>query len=150
TSEIRPDYKEKVMGTAQYVTDLTVPGMVYARILRSPHPHARIVAIDTEDAAAVAGVLGIFSGNDLHGGFCVETHWGLYYKDRPIIAKDVVRYAGEPIVAVVATSEAIAEDAIELINVDYEILPFVTEGKEALNNDSPLVHEKFDILNDFY
>lgn len=150
TSEVRADYKEKVTGEALYVTDLTIPGMAYARILRSPHPHARIVAIDIEEAAAVPGVLGIFSGKDLQDGFCAETHWGLYFKDRPIIAQDVVRYAGEPVAAVVAASEAIAEDAIELINVEYDILPFVTEGKKALEAGSPRVHEKFDVLNDYY
>lgn len=150
TSEVRADYKEKVTGEARYVTDLTVPGMAYARLLRSPHPHARIIAIDTEEAAAVPGVLGIFSGKDLQPDFCVETQWGLYFKDRSIIATDVARYAGDPVVAVIATSEAIAEDAIELVNIDYEILPFVTEGKEALEATSPRVHEQFDALNDYY
>lgn len=150
TSEARADYKEKVTGEALYVTDLAIPGMAYARILRSPHPHARILAIDAEEAAAMAGVLGIFTGKDLQDGLCVETHWGLYFKDRPIIAQDIVRYAGEPVVAVVATSEAIAEDAIELIHVDYDILPFVTDGKKALEEDAPRVHEQFDVLNDYY
>lgn len=148
--EIRSDYRDKVSGTAIYVTDMSIPEMAFARILRSPHPHARIVSIDVKQAVAMPGVLGVFTGEHLTPDFCVEAYWGLYFKDRPIIADKVVRYAGEPVAAVVAVSEAIAEDAIELIDVEYETLPFVTDGREALEADAPLVHEKFDVLNNFY
>lgn len=148
--EIRTDYKEKVSGSAIYVTDMFIPDMAYGRILRSPHPHARIVSIDAEEALAMPGVLGVFTAEHLTGDFCVESYWGLYFKDRPIIAEHVVRYAGEPVVAVIAESQAIAEDAIELIDIEYEPLPFVTDGSEALEPDAPLVHEKFDVLNNFY
>lgn len=150
TPEIRPDYRDKVVGTAKYVTDLTVPGMVHARLLRSPHPHARIASIDASQAESLPGVLGVFSGRYLTPDFCAQTHWGLYFKDRPIIAKDVVRYAGEPVAAVIAETEAIAEDALELIDVEYEPLPFVTDGRSAMQKDAPLVHDRFDVLNDFY
>lgn len=150
TTEIRADYREKVSGEARYVTDMILPNMVYARIIRSPHPHARILSIECDDAKTVPGVLGVFSGQNLTPELCASTHWGLYFNDRPVIATDIVRYAGEPVAVVIAESEAIAEDAIELIDVDYEVLPFVTEGKAALEADAPLVHEKFDVLNDFY
>jgi len=149
-TEIRTDYREKVSGEARYVTDMLLPNMVYARIIRSPHPHARILSVECNEARAVPGVLGVFSGQDLTPQLCAATRWGLYFNDRPVIATDVVRYAGEPMAVVIAESEAIAEDAIELIDVDYEVLPFVTEGKAALEADAPLVHEKFDVLNDFY
>jgi len=149
-TEARADYQEKVTGQARYVTDLTVPGMAYARLLRSPHPHARILAIETEEAANLPGVLGVFSGEHLTPDFCAQTHWGLYFKDRPIIARDVARYAGEPVVALVAVSEAIAEDAMELIRVTYDVLPFVTDGRLALQDDAPRVHAQFDVLEDYY
>ena len=148
--ELRADYHEKVSGSALYVNDLVRPDMVYARLLRSTLPHARIVSVDKSEAEALPGVVGVFCGEDLHDGFCKETKWGLYFKDRPIIAKDVVRYVGEPVVAVLATSEAIAEDAIELINVEYDFLPAVTEMQQALEADAPLLHEQFDPLESFY
>ncbi len=149
-TEARADYQEKVTGEARFVTDLSVPGMVYARLIRSPHPHARIVAIDTAEAEALDGVLGVFSSAVWQPDFCVDERWGLYFKDRPLIAKDVARYAGEPVAAVIARSEAIAEDAIELVNIEYELLPFVVTGRDALDEDAPRVHEQFDVLNDYY
>lgn len=149
-TEARSDYKDKVTGSALYVNDIVRPGMVYARLLRSPHPHARILAIDTSDAEALEGVVGVFSGANLGGDFCKEIKWGLYFNDRPIIAKEVVRYVGEPVVAVLAVSEAVAEDAIELIHIDYELLPAVTEMKAAAQSDAPLIHESFDPLHSFY
>lgn len=149
-TETRPDYMEKVSGEARYVTDMVLPDMAYARIIRSPHPHARILSIECGQAKALTGVLGVFSGQDLTPQLCATTHWGLYFNDRPVIATEIARYAGEPVAVVIAESEAIAEDAIELIDIDYEVLPFVTEGKAALEADAPLVHENFDVLNDFY
>ncbi|MCQ9617710.1 xanthine dehydrogenase family protein molybdopterin-binding subunit [Paenalcaligenes niemegkensis] len=150
TTEVRADYKEKVSGDALYVNDIVRPGMVYARLLRSPLPHARILGIDKSEAEALPGVVGVFCGENLDEAFCKEIRWGLYFKDRPIIAKDVVRYVGEPVVAVIAVSEAIAEDAIELIDVDYDVLPSVTEMREAAKPDAPLLHDSFDALNNFY
>jgi len=149
-TEARADYREKVSGQALYVNDLVRPGMVYARLLRSPYPHARILSVDKHAAEALPGVVGVFCGDDLHEEFCNEIRWGLYFKDRPIIAKDVVRYVGEPVVAVLATSEAIAEDAIELIDVEYETLPVVTEMRHAVESDSPIIHESFDRLDSYY
>ncbi|MGO1765648.1 MAG: hypothetical protein ACTH1W_00095, partial [Advenella sp.] len=144
-TETRPDYMEKVSGEARYVTDMVLPDMAYARIIRSPHPHARILSIECGQAKALTGVLGVFSGQDLTPQLCATIHWGLYFNDRPVIATEIARYAGEPVAVVIAESEAIAEDAIELIDIDYEVLPFVTEGKAALEADAPLVHENFDV-----
>lgn len=151
SDEIRPDYAEKLTGQAKFITDLVVPGMAYAKVLRSPHPHARILSIDAEQALALPGVLGVLTGQDLlQEGFVRERHWGLYFRDRPIIAIDVARYAGEPVAAVIAADEATADDALELLSVEYEVLPYVVEPEAALLEDALLVHEQFRPLNDYY
>jgi CO/xanthine dehydrogenase Mo-binding subunit len=145
---LRADAIEKVTGAARFVTDVSVPGMLEGRILRSPIPHGRIVRVDTARALALPGVRAILTGADLSG--LAETHWGLYLRDRPVIAIDRVRYAGEPVAAVAADTELQAEEALEAIDVDYEPLPFVTDPEAALAPDAPRVHDRFDRLEDFY
>src|SRR5699024_7277381 len=90
------------------------------------------------------------TGNDLEAIFGENYRWGLYFKDRPVIAKDVVRYVGEPVVAIVAISEAIAEDAKDYVDIDYEPLPFVTELTDAIKEAAPLVHHEFTPIENFY
>src|SRR5262245_38925503 len=97
TSVQRIDAVEKVTGRARYVTDLEVPGMLHAALLRSPYPHARVVTIDTLAARAVAGVRAVVTAADLE--WC-DPYFGPAYRDRPILAVDVVRYDGEPVAAV--------------------------------------------------
>src|SRR5690625_5301800 len=149
-TEVRADYLEKVTGKAMFVTDMVVPGMAYARLIRSTHAHAKIVAIDVTEAQALPGVLGVFSGEDLERLFGDNFRWGLYFKDRPVIAKDYVRYVGEPVVAIVATTEAIAEDATDYVNIQYEPLPHVNAFDEAMAHDAQLVRQEFEPIEIFY
>ena len=133
----RLDALEKVTGRARYVTDLELPGMLHARLVRSPYAHARIVRVDTRAAAAVPGVRGVAGAGDLTG---CDPYFGPAFRDRPMLAVDVVRYEGEPVVAVVADDEAAAQEAAGLVEVQYEELPSVTTLEEALAAGAPLVH----------
>jgi CO/xanthine dehydrogenase Mo-binding subunit len=146
--DVRKDAVEKVTGAAKYISDLSVPGMAQGKVLRSPIPHGRIVRVDASRALALDGVVAVLTGDDVRG--LPEPCWGLYFRDRPLIALDKVRYAGEPVAAVAAEDEYTAEEALELIDVDYDPLPFVADPDAALAADAPLVHERFDPLEDFY
>ena len=133
----RVDGIEKVTGRARYVSDLTVPGMAHAKVLRSPYPHARVVRVDLTRARAHPGVLAALAGADLT--WC-DPYFGPAFRDRPILACDVARHEGEPVAAVVAVDEATASAALELIEVDYEPLPAVITLDDALAPGAPLVH----------
>jgi CO/xanthine dehydrogenase Mo-binding subunit len=133
----RVDALEKVTGRARYVTDLTVPGMVHARVLRSPYAHARVRHVDLTRARARPGILAALAGADLT--WC-DPYYGPAYRDRPVLAIDVARFEGEPVAAVAAVDEATAEEALELIDVDYEPLAAVLTLEEALVAGAPLVH----------
>jgi carbon-monoxide dehydrogenase large subunit len=128
------DAVEKVTGGAVYGVDVHVAGTLHGAVLRSPHPHARIVAIDATAAEAAPGVEVVVTGRDFPRLF------GAAIRDQPFLAIDRVRYVGEPVVAVAATSEAAAQEALELIRVDYEELPAVVDMRLAADNDAPLVH----------
>lgn len=143
----RIDSIEKVTGSAEYVSDVVLPGMLHGKILRSPHPHARIAGIDTSAALAMPGVVDVLTGADIAG---LNAHWGLYLKDRPLIAIDRVRYVGDPVAVVVAEDEHAAEDALDAIEVDYETLPYVTDALEAMRTDAPRIHDDPETLADFY
>ncbi len=137
----RLDGAEKATGRAVYVSDLELPGMLYAKILRSPLPHARIVSIDVSEAQALPGVKAVITGRDTLGvryGF-VDTP--SLPADEPPLAEDKVRYVGEPIAAVAAVSEEIAERALRLIKVKYEELPAVFDAEEAMKEGAPKIHE---------
>jgi len=133
----RVDGVEKVTGRARYVTDLTLPRMAHARVLRSPYPHARVRRVDTARARTHPGVLAVLAGADLT--WC-DPFFGPAFRDRPILAVDAARYEGDPVAAVVAVDEATAAEALELIDVDYEALPAVITLDEALAPGAPLVH----------
>ncbi len=148
--EPRADYLHKVTGAAIFASDVEVPGMLHGKILRSTVPHARIRGIDTRAAQALPGVIAILTGQDLQDLPGTATRWGLSLRDRPVVAVDKVRYVGDPVAAVAAVDEATAQDALDLIVVDYEALPYVTTSKEALQPDAPLVHEDMETLKDFY
>jgi CO/xanthine dehydrogenase Mo-binding subunit len=143
----RPDIVEKVTGTAQFVSDVALPGMLHARLLRSPHPHARIRSVDASAALAMPGVIGVLTGADIAG---LNYRWGLYLRDRPLIAVDRARYVGDPVAAVIAEDEFAAEEALDAIAVDYEELPWVTEAEDAIAPGAPLIHERHDTIKDFY
>lgn len=134
-SHPRIDGPIKVLGAAKYIADLKLPNMLYVKILRSPHPHARIVQIDLSQAEKLSGVHAVLSGREF------PQKLGLYLVDRPIFAVDKVRFVGEPVAAVAATSLRLAEQALKLIAVDYELLPPVLDLPTALADDAPLVHE---------
>lgn len=131
----RKDAWDKVTGNAQYVNDLPTTGVLCARLLTSPYGHARICKIDSTKAWEVNGVKSILIGSDL------KELYGPLLMDRPALAKEVVRYAGEPVALVVAQSEAIAEKAVEQIEVEYEPLPVLLTPKESLAEGAVLVHE---------
>ena len=130
----RVDGIEKVTGAAKYVGDITVPGMLYGRILRSNYPHARIRSIDASRAEALPGVVAVLTAADI-------TDLHPIYNGRPVIAINKVRYVGEPVAAVAAEDLATAEEALALIHVDYEELPTVTNIEAAIKPGAPLVHE---------
>lgn len=132
----RGDLVEKVTGKWVYGTDFTLQGMLYARALRSPYPHARIVSIDTSKARQRPGVSTVITADDLPA-----YRFGSAIRDEPFLARDKVRYAGEPVAAVAAISEDICRAAVDLIDVEYEELPGVYDAHEAMKQDSVLVHE---------
>ncbi|MBI2351129.1 MAG: xanthine dehydrogenase family protein molybdopterin-binding subunit [Deltaproteobacteria bacterium] len=135
----RRDGRVKVTGKASYVADLKLIGMAYAKVLRSPYAHAKIVSIDTSRAASRPGVYCVIRGNDLEG---LNPYYGHAVKDHPLLAIGKVRYAGEPVAAVVAIDERTAFEALEFIDVKYEELKAVFTPEEALAKDAPLLHEK--------
>jgi carbon-monoxide dehydrogenase large subunit len=135
-SPIRLDAKSKVTGRAVYIEDIQLRGMLYGKVLRSTYAHARILSIDTSRAEKLPGVKGVVTGADLpflHGEALM---------DKPLLARDKVRYLGEGVVAVAALDEAIAEEALELIEVNYEELPAVFDPTEAAKPEAPLIHEE--------
>lgn len=135
TSPQRVEGREKVTGAALYVDDLQFgPGLLQARLKRSPIPHGRIVKIDVSKARALPGVRVVVTGVDFPG------LTGLYLSDRRIFALDRVRFVGEPVAAVAADSEEIAEQALELIEVEYEELPGVFDPEDGASDGAPLLH----------
>ena len=131
----RVEGEQKVGGSAQYAVDVTLPHMLWAKVLRSPIAHGRIKRIDGSRAAALPGVKAVLTGADLTGA-----RIGKKIVDMPLLADGVVRYAGEKVATVAAESEAIAEAALELIDVEYEELPVITDPVQALAADAPLIH----------
>jgi xanthine dehydrogenase molybdenum-binding subunit len=133
-----PDALAKIRGQAKFTDDYKFPGMLYARTLRAGVPHARIRSIDTGAAHALAGVRAVLTHVDIPG---LNLH-GIVDLDWPVLCSDKVRYGGDAVAIVAADSEAIAAHALELIRVDYEILPAVTDALAALRPGAPLVHEQ--------
>ena len=130
----RIDGIAKVTGGAKFTHDMVVPGMLYARTLKSPYAHARIKRIDVRDAERVPGVRAVVTGREL------DYKVGLYMLDKEILAKDYARYQGEPVAAVAADTQLIAEQACEKIKVDWQELDPVLDPKSAIQPDSSLVH----------
>ncbi len=146
TSPIRPDGVPKVTGMAQYGADYSLPGMLWAKILRSPHAHARIRSINTSKAEALPGVKAVLTSADLPnqnfdyiGPERVAVNY--WHMTRNILAREKALYEGHAIAAVAATTAAIAAEAIALIEVDYEVLPHVIDVDEAMHPDAPVLFE---------
>ncbi len=136
-SVTRLDAREKVTGAARYVTDVALSGMAHAKVWRSPVPHARLVAIDTTRAAAAPGVLAVCTASDLP---VKRLHYGPAFRDQPILAHEVIRYAGEPVVAIVADTERHAEAGLALLDVRYDELPAITRVEDALTPGAAVIH----------
>ena len=126
----------KVTGQTKYAADLPFENLLWAKILRASVPHARIVNIDTSKAKALKGVRAVLTGADVK-----DIYVGTRVKDQPVLAYDKVRMAGDAVAAVAADSEEIAEEAIGLIDVQYEELPYVEDPVEALKPSAPLIHD---------
>ena len=144
----RPDARRLLEGRGQFVDDLQLPRMGHAAFVRSPYAHARITAIDVGDAKALAGVIAVLTGADLVDHVIpyegVLTHLaGLRSPPQYPLAVDVARWQGEPLVMVVATSRAIAEDACALVEIEMEPLAAATDMETALSPDTPVIHEAF-------
>lgn len=141
----RVDAREKVTGAAIYADDIQFgPGLLFARIKRSPHPHALIKNIDISKALQLPGVKAVVTGGDFPG------YLGLYIQDRFIFCRDRVRYIGDPVAGVAAVSEEIAEKALDLIEVDYELLPGVFDQIYGASKEAPLLHPdlgKYEVMN---
>ena len=127
----RRDLPEKLTGQARYASDIKLPGMLHGRILRSPHPHARILSVDTSKAERLPGVHAALTPFDVPEGRVAP--------DLPILDTEV-RFVGDEVAAVAADDEDIAQDALRIIEVEYDPLPFVTDAREALLPGAPPVH----------
>lgn len=138
-SRPRKDAYEKLRGQAQYVGDMEMAGLLRGKVLRSPLAHARISSIDTSAALVMDGVAAILTATDLQD---IEPYYGHAIKDRPIVAIDRVRFAGEPVAAVAAIDEATAEAAVRAIAVEYEELPVLGTLEQALVSDAPRLHDR--------
>ena len=142
---IRPDGDDKVTGRATFAADFTQPGMLWGNVLRSPHPHARIKSINLEKAAALPGVKAVMSGKDLVE-FPLDKPVLVGIADmrwicRSVMARDKALFAGHPVAAVAATTSQIAAKALKLIEVDYEVLPWVIDVDEAKKPGAPVLHD---------
>ena len=148
TRPVRPDGADKVTGKAHYSADITLPGLLYGKVLRSPHAHARIKSLDTSRAAAHPGVRAVVTAADIQkpSGRASELAEGamVNYKflSNNVLADGKALYKGHAIAAVAAASAHAAEEALKLIAVDYEVLPPVMDAKDAMQPDAPLVHER--------
>src|SRR5438477_1043591 len=146
TRTIRPDGVDKVTGRGRFGADFSLPGQLIGRVLRSPHPHARIVRIDTSKAEALPGVKAVITRDDFGdqpSEFVPAGEMMMNYKDvvRNVMAREKALYEGHPVAAVAATSAAIARHALKLIDVTYEVLPHVIDVVEAMRPDAPLLHD---------
>ncbi len=133
-----PDVWDKVTGKAVYGIDLQLPGMLYGKVLRSPHSHARVIRIDTAGAFAVPGVRAVLTASAIK-----NKPYGIVVEDEQPLAGDRVRYIGDEVAAVAAVDEESAGKALEAIKVDYEPLPAVYDPAEALGEDAVQLHEQY-------
>jgi CO/xanthine dehydrogenase Mo-binding subunit len=133
----RVDGPAKLRGWAQFTADVEMPGMVYAKVLRSSYPHARLTRVDGSRAKKLPGVVAVLTRDDLKG---MNAYFGPVVKDQAVVAVDRVRYVGDIIAAVAAVEKDIAEEALELIAVDYEPLAAVFDPAEAVKPGAPILH----------
>src|SRR5438132_5722114 len=136
-----------IRGIATYIDDIALPGMLHVAILRSPYAHARINRIETDAAKALAGVVAVCAGADVNDkcglGPCASPMPDSKIPKHTVLAGGRVYFVGHPVAAVVATDRYTARDALDLIEVDYDPLPVVSDAEKALQKDSPLTHPEF-------
>ena len=127
----------KATGDAEYLADIQLPGMAYGRVLRSPHPHARIRTIDASKAERLPGVLGVVSRENTP-----PVRWGIFVPDEQAFCHDKVRFVGDEVAAVAAETPRVADEALSLIDVDYEPLPVSLTTEEAMAEGAAAIHEE--------
>ena len=132
----RVDGFDKVTGESKYIADIILPGMLLGKILRSPYPHARILRIDTSKAEHLRGVRAVVTAEDT-----LKRPWGAFFADQYILSVGKARYVGEEVAAVAAVDLDVAEEALALIDVEWEPLPAVFDAEEAMKAGAPLVHD---------
>ena len=147
TRPIRHDGWDKVTGRARYANDIALPGMLHGKILRSPHAHARIKSIDYSRALQLPGVQAVVTADDMPNlsAKLVDQEEGsianIGFRSRNLLAREKALYRGHAIAAVAATSPHIAEEALSLIDVEYEVLTPVLTSLDAMKDDAPILHE---------
>ena len=137
----RLDYQAKLTGRAAYLADMKMPGVLEGVILRSPVAHAWIRYVDASEALKVPGVVAVYTKDDVVQGTGIEPYYGPVFKDQTIVAADKVRHVGDPVAAVAAETREAAEEAANLIVVEYEDLPPVMDVLDSVKEDATLVHE---------
>lgn len=140
---VRPDGEAKVTGKLEYLTDLRLPGMLYGKVLRSEHPHALILSVDTTEAKAYPGVHAVLTAKDVPG----LNLFGIAKPDQPVFCEDRVRHVGDAVGAVAAESLEAAEAALRLIRVQYEPIPGIHNPEEALEETAPKLHPAGNLLH---
>src|SRR6195256_3182616 len=146
TRPIRPDGVDKVTGRAAFGADMTMPGMLWGKVKRSPHAHAKIVSINASKALALPGVKAVVTSAEFPAIASEEAFVGegpMNFRDLSAncMARGKVLYDGHAVAAVAATSPSIAEEALDLIEIDYEVLPHVIDVEDAMQPDAPVLHD---------
>ncbi|MFM2234996.1 MAG: hypothetical protein RL296_655 [Actinomycetota bacterium] len=142
TSALRPDGAHKVQGSFEFTSDMHAENMLWGATLRSPHPYARIVSIDTSAALALSGVQCVITASDVPG----KPTYGLISSDQPVFARDFVRYMGEPVAAVAADHPETCRRALALINVVYEVLTPLTDPEDAVSGAHDPIHPDGNVI----
>ncbi|QHW29465.1 xanthine dehydrogenase subunit D [Paenibacillus rhizovicinus] len=141
---VRPDGPEKVSGALTYLTDMTAPGMLYGTVLRSPHPHAAIRTIRKDAALRADGVAAVLTCHDVPG----LNRFGIARQDQPVFCEERVRYVGDAVAAVAAETRELAELALALIEVEYELLPVLDDPERSLAPEAPALHPEGNVLHE--
>ncbi|MED5405246.1 MAG: molybdopterin cofactor-binding domain-containing protein, partial [Chloroflexota bacterium] len=142
TRPIRHDGTDKVTGRAKYGADFQAAGMLFGKVLRSPHAHARIKSVDTSKALALDGVSAVITGSDMPGANKKDAPRGVQMASDNLMARSKAVYKGHAVAAVAAVNQHIAETALDLIKVDYEVLKPVMDVHQAMADDAPLIQEE--------
>ena len=142
TRPIRHDGTDKVTGRAKYGADFQAAGLLYGSVLRSPHAHALIKSIDVSKAAAFPGVKAVMTGQDMPVAGMSDPSRSTRFASDNVMARDKVVYKGQPVAAVAAVNVHVAEEAVSLIQVEYEVLKALVDVREAMKDDAPLIHEE--------